>query len=237
MFQNKADVEWSERTRNQALKNFYIRRILCIFPLYFFALLIFPRILVYPISDQLPYLYTYTSNFRMAWLGHGIDQYSHLWSLAVEAQFYLLFPLRIFYTPWKYLKGLISVMILTGVISRLLACAAGHNEVYTKVITTSCLDSLGLGAMLAYFSLYQKETLLKWIGNKWFVGFCLSLFSINLTIVLTGDPAEDFPLLCSIPLNFFYSLCSCLLIEIACFGSLGGMTEKFLNHPLIIYLG
>ncbi|MBK9523469.1 MAG: hypothetical protein IPO39_01605 [Bacteroidetes bacterium] len=159
-----------------------------------------------------------------------------MWSLAVEEQFYLLLPILIFYTPRKYLKGLISVMILTGVISRLLACAKRHNEVYTKVITTSCLDSLGLGAILAYFSLYQKETLLKWIGNKWFVGFCLSLFSINLTIVLTGDPDEDFPLLCSIPLNFFYSLCSCLLIGIACFGSLGGMTEKIFNHLLIIYL-
>ena len=84
-------------TSTISLKKFYIRRTLRIFPLYF-AFLGFITIwesLSNPsdlpqILQAFPYYFFYISN----WIPEAIEQYfKHAWSLAVEEQFYLIWPL------------------------------------------------------------------------------------------------------------------------------------------------
>ncbi len=86
--------------RNQghiSLKNFYIRRTLRIFPAYYVFLLVSVFWDIFrnnPESRELilPGLFYYV-NYHNALEGHSNSSLAHLWSLAVEEQFYLLWPL------------------------------------------------------------------------------------------------------------------------------------------------
>jgi peptidoglycan/LPS O-acetylase OafA/YrhL len=83
-------------------RTFYARRALRILPLYYgFVLLLFivppligARAYTTSFADQLPY-WLYLQNFRPMSSG-ALDFAAHLWSLAIEEQFYLVWPLVIF---------------------------------------------------------------------------------------------------------------------------------------------
>ncbi|MGH2416193.1 MAG: acyltransferase family protein, partial [Microcystaceae cyanobacterium] len=81
---------------------------------------------------------------------------SHFWSLAVEEQFYLLLPWLILFLPKKSLLPTIIILILVGPLFRLAGPMVGLNQVAIWVLMPSCLDTLGLGALLAYLK-YQEE--------------------------------------------------------------------------------
>ena len=83
-------------------RNFYIRRALRIFPLYYVTLAV--AFIVLPALDRMPqvyagdyphqaFLWLYLSNWRHD-IGGG---FSHYWSLALEEQFYLVWPLVVFF--------------------------------------------------------------------------------------------------------------------------------------------
>src|ERR1700754_2151344 len=95
LLENRKKTEELENTRGTVLKNFYIRRILRIFPIYYlvvFVLYIFSESSGTEIRSALPYYLTYTSNFHFFYIDKWDGILSHLWSLAVEEQFYLLWP-------------------------------------------------------------------------------------------------------------------------------------------------
>ncbi len=104
-----------ERSGGISLKNFYARRTLRIFPLYYgilaaMAVLLF---VVKPESDmsgsfraELPYLLTYTSN----WI-HITSILAVTWSLAAEEQFYLVWP-----PLEKYAKKAIPALLVAGIV-------------------------------------------------------------------------------------------------------------------------
>ena len=112
-----------EHPFRQYLGHFYWRRILRIFPVYFGFLLIcgiFYLLLKQPreFLQVLPSLLTYTYNFYLVPPGRSLSGiFPHLWSLSVEEQFYLLWPLLIFaLTPrgarWMVVAILISIPLL-----------------------------------------------------------------------------------------------------------------------------
>ena len=107
---------------------FYGRRFLRIFPLYYFYLLIMTLLVAWLASnqvklnymgiyqEQLPYALTYVYNFYAA--SASFERYisflTHLWSLAVEEQFYIIWPLLIFLVPRsKYKITFLSVIGLS----------------------------------------------------------------------------------------------------------------------------
>ena len=84
-----------------AIKSFYIRRTLRIFPLYYLVLFLAFFFNVDSARAYSPYYLFYASNFLYPTIT-GYDSLSHFWTLAVEEQFYLFWPLVIFLLMPEY---------------------------------------------------------------------------------------------------------------------------------------
>lgn len=137
------------------LKKFYIRRSLRIFPLYYgflsiFAICVVLFVGVHELKDLIPYLF-YLQNLSEL---HRLDTYqylNHTWSLAVEEQFYLIWPVMFLALYKKSVKAAIILCVTAFVLSLILRYAmieAGYPKLaYTFVL--SHLDGLTIGAFLS----------------------------------------------------------------------------------------
>lgn len=137
-------------------RNFYARRFLRIFPLYYGVLLVL-FIVFHPIhfdqGRQFLLLFTYLQNTPL-WL-HGSQSAvaqpaDHLWSLAVEEQFYLVWPVLIFLIrDRRKLLWTAATLALIAPVTRFFLLAHGASFQATYKWTICRADSLLAGAWLA----------------------------------------------------------------------------------------
>lgn len=114
-------VERGTSTFYEAWKTFFIRRSLRIFPLYFVALFFFGFFIGhFRTSSDIWWHVTYTSNIGQAFFSQNFGGFNHFWSLCVEEQFYLIWPLLIIKASSKgamrIVKWCIAISIITIVI-------------------------------------------------------------------------------------------------------------------------
>ncbi len=177
------------------IKKFYMRRILRIWPLYFLivllSLFIFPLFkdsvpANFPIrfnTDELnPWLYVgFAGNFD--YLRNGISNVliGILWSVSIEEQFYLFWPLIIALIPRKKLLFSFLLIIAASTLFRFFFTDGGSLKIITYH-SFSCMSDLSTGALLAYFSTNKKfiEGVERMPGYAieavYFVGFALLPF-------------------------------------------------------------
>jgi len=154
------------------LKNFYIRRSLRIFPLYFlFVFLLFIGNKFYSIplfDDKLMWLVTYTYNIKRMFIGENISLwYTHLWSLAVEEQFYLIWPFIIYLVSGNKIKYVLLAIIISAPLLRyaIVYFAADYHDksfwlgslVYNFTLTQA--DAFSYGAILTQLDIQQINKL------------------------------------------------------------------------------
>ncbi|XWW44227.1 acyltransferase [Fibrella sp. USSR17] len=147
------------------LRSFYIRRALRIFPAYYLTILLLLAIgdkTDTSIRSSFWYFATYTANFyfyaRQGWDG----MLSHLWSLAVEEQFYLIWPWLMLYVGRHYTLRVILLFIALGVVSQFML----RQYPLYDLLTVTCFDCFGLGALLAWVTLSRPELIpnfYKWL--------------------------------------------------------------------------
>ncbi len=135
---------------------FFGRRMLRILPLYYLALLLFLVVLpaVTTLSPQILATYanqTWLWTFLINWKESGpqIYWFPHFWSLAVEEQFYLVWPLVIALVPIKRLLWLLPAIAVVSLLTRpaLFDLGVSSGGIYT--LTVSRMDALALGALAA----------------------------------------------------------------------------------------
>ncbi len=147
--------------RYHAVKNFFVRRALRIFPIYF-LLLSFLYIINYPeIRTNILYHATYTTNI-LCYIKNDWNSFSHAWTLSVEEQFYLLWPWLIIFTPSKWLKPLLIGSIIIGIVTTWYCISI--QKCIGPFLPFNCFDSFGIGALLAFAQTNSDD---KRLFNKW----------------------------------------------------------------------
>ncbi len=164
-------------TQNQknTLKKFYIRRALRIFPLYYVSIIIISVILFLIFDDfklniQILSHLLYASNFLWIVMPEGYEIFSknhtgfyeHFWSLAIEEQFYLIWPAIILFIqrkmqPTKFCALIISLIIFSFSLRLYMIFAGNLNWEIVYTFTPCRFDGLLLGAILACVLHYNIE--------------------------------------------------------------------------------
>ena len=146
----------NDRNGTISLKDFYRRRILRIFPaFYVYWILVIAALLTF--GKHIPWTHAwssffYFSNYYSALHHHPENAFSHTWSLAVEEQFYLLWPLLFVLWRKNHTKMRIGLMALIAAIwiYRASLCLIFHvDESYIYSAFDTRGDSLLVGCLLA----------------------------------------------------------------------------------------
>ncbi|MGA3006276.1 MAG: acyltransferase [Opitutaceae bacterium] len=133
------------------LRQFYLRRALRILPAFYATLFAAAALRMGSARPTFWWHFFYASNFLLALRGAWLDLVTHFWSLAVEEQFYLVWPWLVLFAAPRRLPWLIGLGCALGPLSRLVTLwLAPDNRVAATVLTPSCFDQLGAGAWLAW---------------------------------------------------------------------------------------
>jgi len=149
LLEAREKAESLEAGKRQILKSFYARRLLRIFPLYYLVLLLTYLLGAPNIQAFFPWHLAYLTNFAIFLEGKWIGEASHLWSLAVEEQFYLLWPFVMLFTPRRYLLHTVVGFILLAPLFKLACAGLGVEATLLGALPISSLHYLGAGALLA----------------------------------------------------------------------------------------
>ena len=142
--------------QEKALRRFYYRRTLRIFPLYYASLIVI--FLIYPNIVEVDYqnsidkqwwYWTYLVNVLISIPGEVGHTATHFWSLAVEEQFYLVWPFVVFALSKRKLLIVSIVLVVITPFIRWLFIELEYDRSMPYVLTISRMDSLLFGAVIA----------------------------------------------------------------------------------------
>lgn len=223
---------------------FYRNRVLRIFPVYFaFLLVFFAIILLFVRSRNLPlftlYLwhwksfFLFTENWTFIRFGFpGDHSLQHLWSIAVEEQFYLIWPMVIFLTP-SAISGtrIFSVAILLVMLIRSgFYFTYGHGSlIYYN--TFFRMDSLLAGSLL--YQLHDGGITIPSRFLKWVAGFFLTVFIAGCCFSNGLSPGN--PFFVTIGYTILALLFACLLHLAVQNGN--GIIPRFFQHRFLRFCG
>jgi peptidoglycan/LPS O-acetylase OafA/YrhL len=151
---------------------FFGRRALRILPLYFavlcIAFVIAPALVTLPpefraTQSQQIWLWTFLTNWTQPYEG-GVFGFGHFWSLAVEEQFYLLWPFVVLLCRPGRLLWACGAAVLTALVVRVLLFLAHFPHETLYMFTVCRMDALALGAAVA--ALIRIPPALEWLRPR-----------------------------------------------------------------------
>jgi peptidoglycan/LPS O-acetylase OafA/YrhL len=160
-------ILYDARDDPRYFRNFYMRRVLRIFPLYYGVLaVVFVVVPLLPglrgseiasLREHQAWAWLYGVNVYLAREGGWVLSYiEHFWSLAVEEHFYFVWPLVVWCLADRPRALMAAALGLAGAsfAARVAASLAGVNLVAISVLTPFQLDALCLGG---FFAVYLRQ--------------------------------------------------------------------------------
>lgn len=114
----------------------------------------------------MPYLSNFYFIQRGAWEGPA----DVFWSLAVEEQFYIVWPWLMLFLPRRLLLPAIVTAIMGAISYRLAGVVLGWRTLTITLFPLANADALGVGALLAYSRICFPTAYRKIAGSKWYTG-------------------------------------------------------------------
>jgi len=230
LLQGKAQIEAQQTTLLACARQFYLRRTIRIFPIYYLTLTVAVLLNVPYFRESALWQFSYLSNMYIARIDSWPDTASHLWSLSVEEQFYLLWPWLIFLLPRNRLLATFVGVIVFAVISRIITVMLFDFSPIARAVSIFWnLDFFAAGSLLALAKTEADGHLDKG----------LRLFAITGSVLFLGLEAARL-----LGLNTGFSvvkatLAAALYLLIINTASSGfkGVAGKMLELRPIVYLG
>jgi peptidoglycan/LPS O-acetylase OafA/YrhL len=230
------------------LRNFYMRRVLRIFPLYYGVL-----VLVFLVAPLIPLFQGPTLDYlsdRQAWAWfYGINVYlagheewsfsylNHFWSLCVEEHFYLVWPFVVLLLArWPRRLMAVSLAIsVAAMLARVGWILMGWSWWTTVVLTPFKLDGLALGAFLAVMVRQPGglERLVRALPKVVAAAAGLLVLTFIWTILVSRQELE---LVGSVRAGLFQVLLACLLVWALIAPELSTMS-RFFRSRIMVFLG
>lgn len=223
----KNKISISNNSNKKIITNFYSRRFLRIFPIYYLTLFTLYFSGLPDFQKNFPYYVSYTENFNVI-IQHYWDSFCHTWSLSVEEQFYLIWPFVIIFTPKKRIVTLILILIAIGPVFSVFQTFVLKLPLNAFILTPSCFDAFGLGSLLAFYYIENNLNRLKrWI--KLLLPISILLFFYWM-FAPTGGHFQYFK-------RFFQSIIGCAMILFCLTPSYVQIRNKLLGNKILNWTG
>lgn len=229
--------------RNNYFRNFYIRRSLRIFPIYYLTLI--SVILLWFLKSNWgiresfnyydwPYYLVYFQNYVL-----GIEKFhanfppifNHSWSLAVEEQFYFIWPAVVYIFDRKALSKIILGLFFFSIISRIITWQITANSSLVQTALYNQFDGLVSGGFIALLfreNLFSRKNIVLFARLIGFVVFILCVISYLTQSLVSGLDTNI----------WFYSLLAIFFTAVVIEITIGnGLASRFLSNPILIYIG
>jgi peptidoglycan/LPS O-acetylase OafA/YrhL len=135
---------------------------------------------------------SYTFNIQLAIQGEwpATELLNHFWTLCVEEQFYLVWPLAVFAVPVRRFPILVGLAILIATVWKALFLLKGGSPVSAMVSVPGRMDAFALGGLAAYATRFWETR--RWIGM--FIALALvSAVSLAIMAFPTRGLSWDYP--------------------------------------------
>jgi peptidoglycan/LPS O-acetylase OafA/YrhL len=222
------------------LKAFYIRRILRIWPVYFFFLAIAVTVSAFDPYHHLDWQYVagyllLSGNWVYTWKGlPALIITIPLWSISVEEQFYLVWPLIAKKISLKRMKFALLGLLSLGYISRIVLIWTHASGTKAEYNTFARIDPIVLGIFIA---LVLRERSEKWSLplRLTLAGLCFATWAAVAGLTTLNDPLAAAPALGTLLGRPLIALAAAGLL-LAFIGA-PGAGARVLAHPALTYLG
>ena len=144
-------IDAGAATPNSELRRFFVRRLFRLWPLYFASLLAAYAQHLDGTQTNIWWHLLFATNHYVFHYQEWPGLLSHFWTLAVEQQFYFVWPFAILLLAWPALPRLFAVLLVAGPATRAVLLGFGFSQPeYVYVLLPCCFDFFALGGIVAW---------------------------------------------------------------------------------------